>query len=63
MEYPRYDCPSTIDAFLYLYPSYLVGGLSEFNVLHPSLCEISVPILKKSLNSSVSLRATTPGKW
>lgn len=44
-------------------PSYLVGGLSEFNVLHPSLCEISVPILKKSLNSSVSLRATTPGKW
>ena len=51
-----------LDAFPNIPPTF-TGGLSEFNVLHPSLCEISVPILKKSFNSSVSLRATTPGKW
>ena len=36
------------------------GGLSEFGVLHPSLCEVSVSSLQRA--PSVGLRATTPGR-
>ena len=36
------------------------GGLSEFNVLHPSLCEIGLPVVRQSLTPS-GLRASTPG--
>ncbi len=37
-----------------------LGGLSEFNVLHPSLCEISLPSVRQTLTPA-ALRATTPG--
>ena len=37
------------------------GGLTEFNVLHPSLCEINLPKIKKGLGNTPQQRATTPG--
>ena len=43
----RFHCPST-------------GGLNEFGVLHPSLCEVSVPSIKKSCLPTP--RASTPGE-
>ena len=36
------------------------GGLSEFNVLHPSLCEIGLPVVRQTLTPS-ALIASTPG--
>ena len=36
------------------------GGLNEFGVLHPSLCEVSVPSIKKSCLPTP--RASTPGE-
>ena len=36
-----------------------VGGISEFGVLHPSLCEVSVSPLQRAI--STGPRATTPG--
>ncbi len=41
-------------------PLLLKGGLSEFGVLHPSLCEVSVSPLQRAL--STGPRATTPGQ-
>ena len=35
------------------------GGICEFGVLHPSLCEVSVTPPQRSI--SAGLRATTPG--
>lgn len=40
-------------------PFLLQGGLNEFGVLHPSLCEVSVPRIKQSIIPAP--RATTPG--
>ncbi len=37
-----------------------IGGLSEFNVLHPSLCEVGLPVVRQTLTPS-ALKATTPG--
>ncbi|XP_064389953.1 dual specificity protein phosphatase 6-like isoform X2 [Halichondria panicea] len=42
-------------------PYLLQGGLTEFNVLHPSLCEINLPKIKKGLGNTPQQRATTPG--
>ena len=41
-------------------PLLLKGGLAEFRVLHPSLCEVSVSPLQRT--SSTGPRATTPGQ-
>jgi len=41
-------------------PYLLQGGLNEFGVLHPSLCEVSVPSIKKSFFPAP--RASTPGE-
>ena len=38
-----------------------LGGLSEFGVLHPSLCEISVPVPRPKSSLPPPLRASTPG--
>ena len=38
------------------------GGLNEFNVLHPSLCEVSLPSVNRSIVSSPPTpNPTTPG--
>lgn len=42
-------------------PYLLQGGLSEFGVLHPSLCEISVPVPRPKSSLPPPLRASTPG--
>ena len=36
------------------------GGICEFGVLHPSLCEVSVTPAQRSI--SIGPRATTPGR-
>ena len=41
-------------------PHLLKGGIAEFGVLHPSLCEVSVSPLQQA--ASTGLRATNPGK-
>jgi dual specificity MAP kinase phosphatase len=41
-------------------PLLLKGGISEFGVLHPSLCEVSVSPLQRAI--STGPRATTPGQ-
>lgn len=41
-------------------PRLLKGGISEFGVLHPSLCEVSVSPLRRAI--STGPRATTPGQ-
>eukprot|EP00731_Ephydatia_muelleri_P003995 Em0002g171a len=43
-------------------PYLLRGGLNEFNVLHPSLCEVSLPSVNRSIVSSPPTpNPTTPG--
>ncbi len=49
-----------LERYLTLFIMY-TGGLTEFNVLHPSLCEINLPKIKKSLGNTPQQRATTPG--
>jgi dual specificity MAP kinase phosphatase len=41
-------------------PLLLEGGISEFGVLHPSLCEVSVCPVQRPISSAP--RATTPGR-
>ena len=51
-----------VPLYIYMYRctwSYIVGGIAEFGVLHPSLCEVSVSPLQRSF--STGPRATTPG--
>ena len=61
MNPPGTELLACFSCCLFSPPSLRSGGLSEFNVLHPSLCEINLPTIRQTLTPA-GLRATTPGR-